>query len=182
MLHTAWKVSKYRVFSGEEQSVGENVSVEARADVSARGFLCCGQRSFFDVRVFDSNAQRHENKTLKKDALNEHEKKRDYSSRNFNIEQDSFTALVFSITGGMGRESPMSVKWLCQINLLKRKEELSVVSYGIRCKISYALLRSSLCVRGTRKMSSEYVQLNSVTFSAIDLAKSNVSLINIPIN
>ena len=44
--------------------------MEARADISAREFLCCGQRSFFNVRVFDLNAQRHENKTLKKDALN----------------------------------------------------------------------------------------------------------------
>ena len=50
--------------TGEEQSVGGNVSVEARADISTRGFWCRGQRAFFDVRIFDPNAQRHENKTI----------------------------------------------------------------------------------------------------------------------
>ena len=39
--------------TGEEQSVGENVSVEARADISARRFWCRGQKAFFDVKVFD---------------------------------------------------------------------------------------------------------------------------------
>ena len=39
--------------TGEEQSVGENVSVEARADISARRFWCRGQKTFFDVRIFD---------------------------------------------------------------------------------------------------------------------------------
>ena len=50
--------------TGEKQSIGGNVSVEARADISARGFWCRGQRAFFDVRIFDPNAQHHENKTL----------------------------------------------------------------------------------------------------------------------
>ena len=71
----------------------------------------------------------------------------------------------------------------CQMISLKRKEGLSVVTYGIKCKISYALLQSSLlCIPGSRKMSSKYIQLNTMTFSAIDLAKNNESLINIPIN
>ena len=39
--------------TGEEQSVGENVSVEAQADISARRFWCRGQKAFFDVKVFD---------------------------------------------------------------------------------------------------------------------------------
>ena len=47
----------------EEQSIGGNVSVEAQVDISAR-FSCCEQRAFFDVRIFDPNAQRLENKTL----------------------------------------------------------------------------------------------------------------------
>ena len=100
-----------------------------------------------------------------------------------NVAQDWFTLLVFSITGDMGRECSMFVKRLCQMISRKRKEELSVVTCGIRCKISYAFLQSSLLyVRVSRKTSSEYVQLNTVTFSAIDLAKNNESLINIPIN
>ena len=125
--------------TGEEQSIGGNVLVKARADINTRVFWCRGQRAFFDVRIFDPNAQRHKNKTLKRCyESHEHEKKRDYNSRILNIGQVSFTPLDFSITGG------------------------NVVMYGIRYKMSYALLRSSsLCVRGSRKMSSEYAQLNS---------------------
>ena len=83
----------------------------------------------------------------------------------------------------MGRECWIIVKRLCQMISLKLKEELSVVTYGIRCKIGYSLLRSSLlCVRWNRKMSNEYIKLSTVTFSAIDLAKNNESLIKIPIN
>ena len=52
--------------TGEEQSVGVNVSVEARANISARRFWYRGRKAFFDVRVFDLNAQRHENKTPKR--------------------------------------------------------------------------------------------------------------------
>ena len=163
--------------TGEEQSIGGNVSVEARTDTSARGFWCRGQRAFFDVIIFDPNAQRHENKTLKRwYELNEHEKNRDNSSRISNVKQGSFTLLVFSITGGMGRECSLFVKQLCQMISLKQKKELGVVTYGIRCKISYALLRSSLlCVGGSGKMSSEYIQLNTMIFSAVDLAKNNES-------
>ena len=42
--------------TGEEQSLGGKVSMEARADIIARGFWFRGQRAFFDVRVFDPNA------------------------------------------------------------------------------------------------------------------------------
>ena len=142
--------------TGEEQSIGGKVSVEARADISTRGFWYRGQRAFFDVRIFDPNAQRHENKTFRRCyELNEHEKKKGYSSRILNVEQGSFTPLVFSITGGMARECSMFVKRLCQMISLKRKEELSVVRYAIRC--NYALLRSSLLrVRESRTMFSEY--------------------------
>ena len=99
--------------TGEEQLIGGNVSVEAHADISARGFWCRGQSTFFDVRIFDLNAQRHENKALKRCCeLNELEKKTNYSSRILNVEQGSFTPLVFSIAGGMGRECSMFVKRL----------------------------------------------------------------------
>ena len=80
--------------TGEEQSIGGNVSVQARADTSARGFWYREQRAIFDVRIFDSNARRHENKTLKRCyELNEHEKKRDCNSRILNVERGSFTTL-----------------------------------------------------------------------------------------
>ena len=115
--------------TGEEQSLGGKVSVEARADISPRGFWFLGQRAFFDVRVSDPNAQRHGNKTLKRCyELGEHEKKRDFTCRILNVEQGSFTSAFFFIAGGMGRKCAMFVKRFCQMISLMRQEELSVVT------------------------------------------------------
>ena len=142
-------------------------------------FWCRGNKAFFDIRIFDPNTQRHENKTLTICyELHEHEKKRDYSSRILNVEQGSFTPLVFSITGGMGRECSMFVKQLFRIISLKRKEELSVATYGIRCKISDALLRSSLlCVQGSCKMSSKYAEQSEHRWTQWHLVPSTWSKI-----
>ena len=129
--------------SGKE--IKGNQSDKVRSDISATGFWIRGQRAFFDIRVFDPNAQRHQSKTLRKCyEINEQEKKGEYSSRILNVEQGTFTALLFSATRGMGRACSMFVKKLSQLVSIKRKEELSVVTYGIRCMISFALLRSCL--------------------------------------
>ena len=49
------------------------------------------------------------------------------------------------------------LKKLSQLISIKRKEKLSVVTYGIRYKISFALLRSwILGIRGSRKSNDEY--------------------------
>ena len=89
--------------SGKE--IKENQSDEARSDISTTGFWIKGQRAFLDIRVSDPNAQLHQKKTLQKCyEINEQEKKREYSSRILNVEQGTFIPLVFSATGGMGRE------------------------------------------------------------------------------
>ena len=106
--------------------------------------------------------------------LTNKKKKREYSSRILNVEQGSFTPLVFSATGAMGRECSMFVKKLSQLISINRKEELSVATYGIRSKISFALLRSSLmCIRGSQKLNHEYEKLNEISFNAITVVKSN---------
>ena len=124
------------------------------------------QRAFFDIRVFDPNAQRHQKKkkTLRKCyEINEQEKKREYSSQILNVEQGTFTPLVFSAAGGMGRERSMFFKKLSQLISIKQKEELSVATYGVRCKISFALLQSCLlCIRGSQKSNNEDEKLNEI--------------------
>ena len=78
---------------------------EARCDVSTRGFWSAGQAAFLDVRVFNPNANRHVNQSLKKiHEINEKEKKRAYNERVQEIEHDSFTPIVMSATGSMTRE------------------------------------------------------------------------------
>ena len=67
-------------------------------------------------------------------------------------------------------------KKLSQLISIKRKEKLSVVTFGIRCKISFALLQISLlCIRGNRKSNNEYENLNEISFNAVTIMKRNVN-------
>ena len=62
--------------------------------------------AFFDVRVFDPNANRYSAQSLQRPYINnEKETKRQYNMRVLQVENVSFTLLVFSINGGTGREA-----------------------------------------------------------------------------
>ena len=69
--------------TGEE--IRGSVSDEARSDISARGFWSRGQRAFFDIRVFDPNAQRHQNKHLGNVMNKTNKKKRDSTTQEYRI-------------------------------------------------------------------------------------------------
>ena len=63
------------------QEIKGNQSEEARSDINTRQFWIKGPRAFFDIRVFDPDAQHHENTTLKICyEIKEQEKKREYNS------------------------------------------------------------------------------------------------------
>ena len=67
-------------------------------------------------------------------------------------------------------------KKLSQLISIKREEKLSVVTFGIRCKISFALLQICLlCIRGNRKSKNEYENLNEIWFNAVTIMKRNVN-------
>ena len=93
---------------------------EAKPDICARGFLISGQRAFLDVRVFDPNASRY-TKLSQSYALNEKDKKRNYNERILDVDNGSFTPLVFSLNGGMGRECRTFYKRLSVMLAEKRK-------------------------------------------------------------
>ena len=77
---------------------------ETRLDICATGFWEAGQMAFFDVRVFNPTATRYVNQEISKTyEVNEREKKKLYNERILQIERGSFTPLVMSATGGMGR-------------------------------------------------------------------------------
>ena len=129
-----------------------NTSDEARLDVSARSVWARNQRAFFDIRVFNSTARRYNGQTLKQAySINENEKKRQYNERVLQVENGTFTPLVFNVHGGMGHECKAFYQRLSELIADKRNEHLSAVSTWIRTKISFALLRSTLmCLRGSR--------------------------------
>ena len=84
----------------------------------------------------------------------EGEKKRSYSEREHEVETASFTPLVLSSMGGMARECTIFFKRLADI-LAEKKIwfEFSKMMFLIHCKISFALLRSSIrAIRGSRSL------------------------------
>ena len=91
--------------NGEALNSGSNKSADARLDVHARGFWEKQRSAFFDVRVCHPNAESYMDLTPKQIyRMHENEKKRMYSKRVTEIEQGTFTPLIFTTTGGMGKE------------------------------------------------------------------------------
>ena len=75
---------------------------DARLDIHARGFGEREKSAFFDVRVCHPNADSYRDLTPKQIyKKHENEKKRQYAERVMEIEQGTFTPLVFTTTGGM---------------------------------------------------------------------------------
>ena len=82
-----------------------STSNEAKVDIQARAFWERGQQAFFDVKVFEPNANRCLKTALPQCYIqNEKEKKQNYINRVLQTEGGSFTPLVFSIFGGKCRE------------------------------------------------------------------------------
>ena len=78
-------------------------------------------------------------------------KEREYAERIRNVEHADFNPLVFTTAGGMGPQCHLVVKRLAATISEKRDLPNSVVAGWLRCRLSFALLRTTLlCVRGTR--------------------------------
>ena len=84
-------------------------------------------------------------------------KKREYGDRVQEVELASFTPLMFSTTGGMGREGTVFY-WLLE-NLLADKQDWA---YGttiswVCCVLTFSLLRFAImCIRGSRSISFRF--------------------------
>ena len=148
---------------------------EARLDISADGFWTPGQRVFLDVRVFDLNAQRYRGLEIQKCfKRNEDDKKRAYNQRVVEVENATFTPLVFATNGGMGRECKTFYKRLAQMISEKRNINYSVASNFIRAKISFSLLRSTLlCIRGSRSYRRQHELSNMEQVSILANIRQN---------
>ena len=140
--------------SREQLSRGSNKAQDARLDIHARGFWEQRRSAFFDVRVCHPNAESY--KDLEPQQIyrtNENEKKRLYSRRVLDIEHGTFTPLVFTTTGGMGNECLRYHSPLAELIAIKKREQYAKTMSWIRCRISFALLRSVLvCLRGSRTL------------------------------
>jgi hypothetical protein len=125
---------------------------DARADIRARSFWSRMQNAFFDVRVFYPHASSYVSKNLQTlYGSMEKAKKREYLDRIVNIDHGTFTPLIFSATGGMGKEASAALKQLAISLSHSRKEPYSHTMGLLRCRVAFALMRaSSVCLRGSR--------------------------------
>ena len=129
-----------------------NASADARLDIRARGFWRRGQNAFFDVRVTNADCASQTNSTIKS-ILKKHEaeKKRTYNQRVMQVEQGTFTPLIFTVAGSMSPECSTFHKNLAEKISEKTGERYNDVINFIRCKLSFMTIRSALlCLRGSR--------------------------------
>ena len=131
-----------------------NTTDDARADVRVKGFWSRQRNAFFDVRIFYPHAQCFRGKSLQKIYSSiEKEKKRHYCDRILQIEHGTFTPLVFSSNGGMGREASEALKTLAMKIATKTGEQYATTMGLLRCRFSFSLLRSAItCIRGSRRL------------------------------
>ena len=78
-------------------------------------------------------------------------KKRAYDQRIREVEHSSFSPLVFSATGGMGREATCFYKRLASMLTHKWDQAYSTTLWWLRCRLNFSLIRSAIqALRGAR--------------------------------
>ena len=161
--------------SGERLNGGSNKAPDARLDIRARGFSETQRSAFFDIRVCHPNADSYKDLELHQVyKIHENEKRRLYARRVLEIEQGTFTPLVFTTTGGMGKECMRYHSRLAELVAMRKGEDYATTMSWIRARISFALLRSALtCLRGSRARKIIY-DMKNINFS-IDNAESAIS-------
>ena len=140
--------------SGESLSHRSAITEDgARLDVAMYGFWGGRfEKAFVDVRVFNPSAQSNRHGPLSSVyRKHEQEKRRQYDQRVREVEHATFTPLVLSTTGGMGRAATTFYKRLASMVAEKRNVPYAVTLNWIRCRLSFALLRASIMsIRGAR--------------------------------
>ena len=166
-LHTVHYVlitctTQYTLYSMYRSHVTEGVALRyatansednARADIRAGGFWGVQHQSaFFDIKVFNHSAQLNKKFSIPS-CYKHHEriKRRGYEQRIIEIEQGSFTPVIFSTSGGMGKSAEIFYKCLASMIAEKRRQSYQSVIQWMRCLLNFSLIRSAImCLRGSR--------------------------------
>ena len=122
--------------------------------------------------MFNPYAPSNRNTTIEKCfRKHEMEKKRAYSQRVREIEHASFTPLVLSASGGFAKEATNFYKRLASLLADKWDQPYSQTMNWLRCRISFALLRSAIqCIRGARSSRGHAI------FSPVDLVTAEAHI------
>ena len=125
------------------------------------------------VRVFNPSTQSNQQTSLTSTyRRHELEKKRQYEQRVREVEHSSFTPLVLSSTGGMGKAATIFYKRLSSMLSEKRDVPYSTMIGWVRYRLSFALLRASIMsirgARSSRHRPAEEVLLEPVEVQAAE--------------
>lgn len=130
-----------------------NKEEDARSDIKCTGFWRPMRQAFFDVKIVSPLARSYASlEPAQLFRMAEKAKIREYSERIHQVEHADFSPLVFTTAGGMAPQSHLVVKRIAEKISEKQDLHLSIVSGWLRCRLSFALLRTTLmCLRGTRR-------------------------------
>ena len=117
-------------------------------------FLASSSDSIFWLRVFNPTAKRYVDQEISKTyEVNEREKRKLYNERILQTEHGSFTPLVMSTAGGMGRECKKFYARLAKMISYKKGNSYSVIAAWVRRKIAFSLIKSvGMCLPGSRSV------------------------------
>ena len=124
-----------------------------------------------DIRVF--HAQAPTNRALGSVASmyksHEASKKRDYNQRVIQVERATFTPVVFSTTGGIGKEAQILLKKIAERTSRKSGQEYSDVMRFLRVRVRFDLLKTTIiALRGARgKRTSTPANIEDVDMNLI---------------
>ena len=164
---------KLQPLTGEHLNLASAIrDNNARLDISANGFWGgSSERAMFDVRVFNPYAPSNKHSAGTLSAVykkHEKEKKRAYGQRVRDIEFASFSPLVFSLTGGLGREASCVLKRLASLLAAKWQKPYSTTLNWMRTSYSFALIRSSIrCLRGARSRCGHAARVQNTPLDVI---------------
>jgi hypothetical protein len=114
-----------------------------RGDLAVHGFWTRGQTAIFDVRITDTDQPSNRNTAPTKVLLRHEKEKKDKYGALCIERRRTFTPLVFSVDGLLGKEAKATSKRLASSLAAKWKRSYSEICGFIRSRLSIALLRSS---------------------------------------
>ena len=164
---------KLQPLTGEHLNLASAIrDNNARLDISANGFWGgSSEKAMFDVRVFNPYAPSNKHPSGTLSAVykkHEKEKKRAYGQRVRDVEFASFSPLVFSLTGGLGREASCVLKRLASLLAAKWQKPYSTTLNWMRTSYSFALIRSSIrCLRGARSRCGHAARVQNTPLDVI---------------
>ena len=131
---------------------------DAGLQISAKGTWGSRfERSFHDVKIFSPYAPTNRIKDANESyLLHEILLRVKYQDRIVDIEDVSFSPLIFATTGGASRITHKLIRLIASLIAQKTNERYSEVINFIRTRVSFSLLKSTiLCIRGCRGQKSK---------------------------